>query len=139
MYNAWGESQKALEFLDRVHAINLKFEALKDELAFLHNCLVNYSQTIGYIMILMKEEPVTAYLIKEPVYTHVNNGNLVEAENIYALFDAKDADKKYQAENAYNILYGYNYQNGRVNFYCWLKASGLRTDPNFQVYVEQMI
>ena len=61
MYNGWGECEKALEFLNKVYELNPKYEGLKVELAYSHNCLKNYDKAIDYIMESMREEPVTAY------------------------------------------------------------------------------
>lgn len=139
MYNSWGECENALEFLEKAYNLNPKYEGLKVELAYSHNCLKNYNKAIEYLMESMREEPVTAYLIKELIYAQVNNGDLQDAENTFNLFDSKISDKTYQPENAYNILQAYYFKNDIINFNRWLEESNVQADKRFQPYVEQMI
>tara|TARA_R110002020_G_scaffold379911_2_gene591152 strand:- start:909 stop:1742 length:834 start_codon:yes stop_codon:yes gene_type:complete len=139
MYNGWGECEKALEFLNKVYELNPKYEGLKVELAYSHNCLKNYDKAIDYIMESMREEPVTAYLIKELIFSQSKNGDLQDAENTFNLFDSKIPDKSYRSENAYNILQGYYNNKDLKNFNRWLKESNIQADKRFQTYIEQMI
>ena len=139
MYNGWGECEKALEFLNKAYELNPKYEGLKVELAYSHNCLKNYNKAIEYIMESMREEPITAYLIKELIFSQSKNGDLKDAENTFNLFDSKISDKRYRSENAYNILQGYYYKRDLTNFNRWLKESNIQADKRFQTYVEQMI
>jgi len=139
MYNGWGECKKALEFLNKVYELNPKYEGLKVELAYSHNCLKNYDKAIDYIMESMREEPVTAYLIKELIFSQSKNGDLQDAENTFNLFDSKIPDKSYRSENAYNILQGYYNNKDLKNFNRWLKESNIQADKRFQTYIEQMI
>lgn len=139
MYNGWGECEKALEFLNKAYEINPKHEGLRVELAYSHNCLKNYNKAIEYIMESMREEPVTAYLIKELIFSQSKSGDLQDAENTFNLFDSKISDKSYRSENAYNILQGYYYNKDLANFNRWLKESNIQSDKRFQTYIEQMI
>ena len=139
MYNGWGECEKALEFLNKAYELNPKYEGLKVELAYSHNCLKNYNKAIEYIMESMREEPITAYLIKELIFSQSKNADLKDAENTFNLFDSKISDKRYRSENAYNILQGYYYKRDLTNFNRWLKESNIQADKRFQTYVEQMI
>ncbi|WP_430401176.1 hypothetical protein [Flavobacterium sp.] len=139
MYNGWGECEKALEFLNSAYLLNPKYEGLKVELAYSYNCLKNYDKAIEILMQSIKEEPVTAYTIKELIFSQAKNGNLQDAENTFNLFDSKISDKSYKPENAYNILQGYYLKKDHVNFYRWIKESNIQSDKRFQPYVEQMI
>ena len=139
MYNGWGECEKALEFLNKAYQLNPKYNGLKIELAYSHNCLKNHHKAIEYLMESMKEEPVNAYLIKELIYAQVNNGDLKDAENTFNLFDSKIADKTYRSENAYNILQSYYVKKDITNFNKWLNESNIQEDKRFQPYIEQMI
>lgn len=139
MYNAWGECEKALDYLNSAYKLNPKFKELKVELAYSYNCLKKYDKAIEILMQSIKEEPVTAYTIKELIYSQAKNGDLQDAENTFNLFDSKITDKIYKAENAYNILQGYYLKKDRTNFYRWLKESNIQNDEKLQPYVEQMI
>ncbi|MFA5620966.1 MAG: hypothetical protein WDA08_11740 [Weeksellaceae bacterium] len=139
MYNGWGECEKALEFLNSAYTINPKYNDLKVELAYSHNCLGNYNKAIEYIMESMREELVTAYLIKELIYAQAKNGDLKDAENTFVLFDSKISDKTYHSENAYNILQSYYLMKDVANFNRWLQETELINDERFRPYVEQMI
>lgn len=139
MYNGWGECEKALEFLNKAYNLDPKYEGLKVELAYSYNCLKNYNKAIEYLMESIKNEPVTAYTIKELIFSQAKNGDLKDAENTYNLFDSKIADKAYRSENAYNILQGYYLKKDRENFNRWLNESNIQNDKTFKSYVEQMI
>lgn len=139
MYNGWGECEKALDFLNNAYKIDPKYKGVRVELAYSYNCLGNYNKAIEYITESMKEEPVTSYLIKELIYSQAKNGDLMDAENTFNLFDSKIADKTYRSENAYNILLGYYLKKDIKNFNRWLKKSNLKNDEKFSSYVEQMI
>lgn len=139
MYNAWGECEKALEFLNKAYILDRKYNGLRTELAYSYNCLGNYKKAIEYIMESIQEEPVTSYLIKELIYSQAKNGDLSDAENTFNLFDTKISDKTYKSENAYNILQGYYLKKDIFNFNRWLKESNLNNDERFHAYTEQMI
>ncbi|MDR0227492.1 MAG: tetratricopeptide repeat protein [Flavobacteriaceae bacterium] len=139
MYNGWGECEKALEFLNKAYKLNRQYEGLRVELAYSYNCLGNYNKAIKYLMESMREESVTAYLIKELIYSQAKNGDLVDAENTFDLFDSKISDKAYRPENAYNILQGYYLLKDIENFNRWLQKTDLENNERFRSYVKQMI
>jgi tetratricopeptide (TPR) repeat protein len=139
MYNGWGECEKALEFLNRAYKLNPKYEGLKVELAYSYNCLKNYSKSIEILMQSLKEETVTAYTIKELIYSQAKNGDLQDAEKTFNLFLSKIPDTSYKSENAFNILQGYYLKKDNKNFQRWLTESNIKSDKKFQPYVEQMI
>lgn len=139
MYNGWGECEKALEFLNKAYKLNRQYEGLRVELAYSYNCLGNYNKAIKYLMESMREESVTAYLIKELIYSQAKNSDLVDAENTFDLFDSKISDKAYRLENAYNILQGYYLLKDIENFNRWLQKTDLENNERFRSYVKQMI
>lgn len=139
IYNGWGECEKALEFLNRAYKLNPKYEGLKVELAYSYNCLKNYSKAIEILMQSLKEETVTAYTIKELIYSQAKNGDLQDAENTFNLFLLKISDTTYKSENAFNILQGYYLKKDNKNFQRWLTESNIKSDKRFEPYVEQMI
>ncbi len=139
IYNGWGECEKALEFLNNAYNLDPKYVGLKVELAYSHNCIKNYDQAIQYLMESIKDEPVTAYTIKELIFSQVKKGDLRDAENTYNLFDPRIDDKTYRSENAYNILQAYYLKKDRANFHRWLKESNIQSSKSFKSNVEQMI
>ncbi len=139
IYNGWGECEKALEFLNRAYKLNSKHEGLKVEIAYSYNCLKNYKKAIEVLMQSINEETVTAYTIKELIYSQAKNGDLKDAENTFNLFLSKISDTTYKSENAYNILQGYYLKKDYANFQRWLTESNIKSDKIFQPYVEQMI
>jgi len=139
MYNGWGECEKALDFLNKAYQLNPKYKGLKVELAYSYNCLKNYSKAIEILLQSLKEEPPTAYTIKELIYSQAKNGDLKNAENTFNFFLSKISDTTYKSENAFNILQGYYLKKDSANFQRWLTESNIKSDNRFQPYVEQMI
>ena len=138
MYNAWGECEKALEFLNKAYLLNPKFSGLKVELAYSYNCLQNYSKAIELLMLALKEEPITAYIVKELIYAQAKNGDVQTAEDTFNHYLPMITDTTYKAENAYNILQGYFIKKDVKNFHRWLNASDLKSDKKLLPYVERM-
>lgn len=138
-YNGWGECEKALEFLDKAYLQNPNYNGLRVELAYSHNCLNNPNKAIEYLMESLKNDEVTAYTIKELIYSHVNNKNVDEAEKIYELFDSKIHDKSFQLENEFNILGGYYLKGDKENFHRWLKKTNIESNERVKPNIQQMI
>lgn len=140
-YNAWGECEKALEFLEKAKTIDIKYKGLRVELAYSYNCLKRYSEAIEILKKAVKDDPLDAYTNKELIFAYINNGNLKEAKNICRKVVKDCPDKTYNAENTYNILHTYYMKKDIANFNDWLAETGsyLLIDKNFKGYVEIMI
>ncbi|MCZ8143682.1 hypothetical protein [Flavobacterium sp.] len=139
MYNAWGECEKALEFLNKAYLLNPKYKGLKVELAYSYNCMKNYSKAIELLTLTLHEEPATAYIVKELIFAQAQSGDAQKAENTYTHYLPIITDTTYKAENAFNILQGYYFKKDLKNFQRWLVASDLKSDKRLLPYVERMV
>ena len=139
-YNAWGECEKALEFLEKAKKTDIEYKGLRVELAYSYNCLERYSDAIEILKKAVKDAPLDAYTNKELIYAYAKSGNIKEAKNICRKMVRDCPDKTFNAEIAFNILQAYFMKKDIANFNDWLAESGsyLLNDKNLKGYVEAM-
>lgn len=140
MYNGWGECQKALEFLERARRLDPDYEGVRVELAYSYNCLDRSSEAIVVLEEALKTNPTDAYMNKELIYAQAKTDQLDQA--IISFNNALEVckDKTYDAENAYQILYGYFKRKDSVSFDGWFKRykNLLESDKRFPPIIEQL-
>lgn len=135
-YNGWEECEKALEFLEKAQKINPDYNGLRVELAFSYNCLKQYQKAADILKIALKAEPLDAYINKELIYSTAKSGQVEEAANLCRKVFSECPDKKYNPENAYQVLQQYYLAKDVKNFNIWLKEtkSYLFSDERFKKF-----
>jgi tetratricopeptide (TPR) repeat protein len=119
MYNGWDLCAKALTYLERAKQIEPNYEGLNVELAFSYNCLSQYDKAEKILEAEMKNNSSNAYVVKEYIYTLVQNKKIDLASTQFFNAASNLKDKTYNAENCFNIL-GYYYKTkDKANFNKW--------------------
>jgi tetratricopeptide (TPR) repeat protein len=128
MYNGWGECAKAITYLERAEKINPKYKGLAVELSYSYNCLKEYDKADAILAEEIKTNSEDAYVNKEYIYTLTINNKIDKAVTQFEKSIKTLNEKKYNAENCYNILQYYYFQKDKVNFKKWYQI--LQTQPN---------
>ena len=121
MYNGWSECKTALSYLEKANNINPDYKGLAVELAFSFNCLKQYDKAENILEKAIEINPSDAYIRKEYIYTLSKNNKVEKAAKQYEIAKVKVKDKRYDAENCYNILQSYYYQKDKDSFNKWYK------------------
>lgn len=140
LHNAWGECQKALDFLEKADKLDPKYPRLAVELAYSYNCLERYADALKVLERALKESPDDSYVTKEYIYSLARSKQPDKAKTVYK----KSLDKQqtqYQAENAYNILLGYLLLKDKPGFNNWLAETNslYSKNPQLKQAVEMMV
>jgi len=119
MYNDWGMSEKALEYLEPGYNKYPDYKGMAVELAFAYNALNKFEQAIPVLNKAVEFTPNDWYLYKELSYAllqteRIEEGGKAAMKGIgYATQDAM------KAEMAYNIAYKYYKKTDKENFSRW--------------------
>jgi tetratricopeptide (TPR) repeat protein len=122
-YNGWDECAKALIYLQRAQKIDPNYKGLSVELAYSYNCLKLYDSAISVLKDALKANPTDAYTNKELIYAQMKSGQLDKASESCRNAIAICADKTYNGENCYNLLYEYFLKKDKNNFNLWLSEA----------------
>jgi len=128
VYNQWNQADKALVYLEKVKAVNPKYNGLIFEFAFAYNVLKQYDNASRVLKQAIVENPKDCLLYKELVYAQLNV-KLTDAEETY-----KDADKNcsvnsYKSEMAHNIAYHYYLLKNKQKFNYWAEEVTKNSKP----------
>ena len=122
-YNAWGESKKALTYLEKAYAINPHYKGLEFELSFAYNALHEYEKAIPVLEKAILNNPAECLLYKELSYAEVNSDMLEKAnETCKKGIEACD-NHDMKAEIAYNLAYRYFKKKDKKQFNTWVKET----------------
>ena len=135
LYNGWGECARALTYLERAGKIDPKFKGLAVELAFSYNCLQQYERSEQILEAEIKVNPADAYVNKEYVYTLVKSGKIDKAESQFEKTIVGLADKRFHAENSFNIMQYFFAKKNREKFLKWYDI--LLKQPNENKMIAQ--
>jgi tetratricopeptide (TPR) repeat protein len=119
LYNHWGESEKALSYLERAKILNPDYEGLTFELSFAYNDLGEFDNALGILLPAIKNNPENCLLYKELAYTYYNIGKMNEAESTSVIGMAKCEDDQLKAQIAYNIAYLFYKEKNIPKFKRW--------------------
>lgn len=128
LYNAYGSCAKALTYLERAQKIDPNYENLAVELAYSYNCLEEYQKAEDVLLPEIKKEVLDAYVNKEYIFTLTKNNKIEKAMQQFNKAVTTLTDNQYDAENCYNILQYFYFQNDKVNFNKWFDE--LKKHPN---------
>ena len=128
LYNGYNECQKALSYLEKAATINPKHKGLAVELAFSYNCLKQYDKAETVLEEELKMNSENAYVNKEFIYSLSKNNKIDKAVKQFYSSIQTLKDKQYNAENCYNILQYYYYQDDKESFNTFYKE--LQKHPN---------
>ena len=123
LYNSWGESAKALSYLQRAQQLDPKFSSLAPELAYTYNALQQYDKAIPVALDGLKIASTNCYTYKELSYAQLQSGQLENAAATYQKSVALCADKETKSEIAFNITGHYYRAKDRSNFDYWAKET----------------
>lgn len=132
LYNSWGNSKKALEFLERAQKIDSKYKGLEFELAYAYNATEQYDKAIIVLQGALKTTPDDCYLYKELSYSEMHLGKLGKASETCKTGIAKCTDKQMKSEIAYNLAYQYHQAKDKANFEKWVAESKKWATPGDQ-------
>lgn len=140
MYNGWNECEKALGFLLKAKSIDANYEGLAVEIAYSYNCLKDYDNAIIVLEEAINENPTSAYVNKELIYTLVKSEQIEDAIEAYNTSVKLNVENTYNAENCFNILGYYYEKKDRKNFDFWKKELKKWPNSNEQItnYVKLM-
>lgn len=118
-YNAWGESGKALQYLEKVKNVNPKYNGLDFELAFAFNALAQYDKAIEIIEEALKNKPDDCNLNKELVFA-LTKANQLDS-SIQKIRNSLEAckNKEIRNEMLWNIIAYYFKKKDKEQFKTW--------------------
>ena len=118
-YNAWNESEKALNYLIKVAEINSKQIGLNYELAFAYNALKQYDKAIIILNEALKTDSKNCQLYKELLYAQMNLKDIDKAmESSKAALEVC-SDKNFRYQMLRDLLYYYFTKKDKEQFKVW--------------------
>jgi tetratricopeptide (TPR) repeat protein len=118
-YNHWGESAKALTYLEKAYQINPKYKSLGFELSFAYNALEQYEKAVEVLENAIADNPDECLLYKEFSYAYIHLNQLVKADEACRKGIQQCKENKLKAEIAYNMTYTYYSRKDKSNFNHW--------------------
>jgi len=111
MYNAWGDTKKALTYLNKVKKIDRKYPGLNKEYYYAYNGEKRQTLTEFYlyeaIADLSAARQTNCELYKSLVFKQTNSNQLKQAEEMYYYALKECVDETAKADMAYNIAFQY--------------------------------
>lgn len=118
-YNAWNESAKALEFLEKAEKLDANFKGLQTELAFSYNALQKFDKAEIALKKAVANDPNDCYTYKELAYTYTQMQNFDNVIQTYTTMTTKCKETNYVIETAYNLAYEYFKLKDKKQFDKW--------------------
>jgi len=137
-YNAAGDSQTALKYLDKAYKANPHYKGLEFEVAYAYNALNRPDDAIALLESAVKYDPKNIMFYRELGYAYMNKKDYDKAIALYKqginLYpDAQSANEP-KAEMAFNLASVYHKMGKDDNYKEWVvKAKGWSL-PNSDVY-----
>lgn len=123
LYNSWGESNKAIAFLERAKKIDTAYPELDYELAFAYNGANQYDKAISLLENSIITDPENCYLYKELAFAQMHLGLLEKAAATCKKGIALCPDKGIKSDIAYNITYQYYKVRNKEEFKSWAEET----------------
>ncbi|HQW42859.1 MAG: hypothetical protein IPP02_00315 [Chitinophagaceae bacterium] len=118
-YNHWGESAKALTYLEKAYRLNPTYKGLAFELSYAYNALEQYEKAIPVLEKAIAGNPEECLLYKELSFAQIFLQQLDKAGESCRNGIKHCEDKKMKAEIAYNLAYTYFTKKDKLNFDNW--------------------
>lgn len=118
VYNQWDLADRALVYLEKVKAIDPKYNGLILEFAFAYNVLKQYDKAVFLLKQAIIGNPKDCLLHRELVYAQLNI-KLTDAEETYKNADKDCSDSTSKSEMAYNIACHYYLLKNKQKFNYW--------------------
>ena len=122
-YNHWGESAKALAYLEKAYKLNPGYKNAEFELAFAYNALERFNDAIMVLEKAIVRTPKECLLYKELSYAQIHIEQLEKASESCTKGIRSCDDKKMKAEIAYNLTYSYFSKKDKANFEVWARET----------------
>jgi len=118
-YNHWGESAKALAYLEKAYTLEPTKEGLEFELAYAYNALSRFNEAIAVLEKAIQHKPAECLYYKELSYAQIHVNNMKKADEATRNGVQHCEDKKMKAEICYNLTYTYYKNKDKANFSIW--------------------
>jgi tetratricopeptide (TPR) repeat protein len=134
MYNDWGMSEKALEYLEPGYNRYPDYKGMAVELSFAYNALEKFEQAIPVLKKTIELIPNDWYLYKELSYALLQTDKLQEAGEAAMKGIGYASQDAIKAEMAYNLAYKYYKKTDKANFSHWADEALKWTKKGDQFY-----
>lgn len=118
-YNHWGESQKALSYLEPVYRLQPETKSVEFELSFAYNALGRYNEALVVLEKAVKRNPEECLLYKELSYAQIYLNKTEEAIASCRSGIQYCTEKNMKAEIAYNMAYTFYKNKDKSRFEEW--------------------
>ena len=124
MYNGWGDSEKALTYLEKADSINPSFEGLQTELAYSYNALKKFDKAEVALKKAIEQNPKDCYSLKELAYTYRHLLALEKSIEVYhKTISVCPTHKDWIQETAFNLAGAYYQVRDKRQFEFWNKET----------------
>ncbi len=121
--NANNESKRALNYLEKIYAVNSSYKGLPFELSYSYNALGNFEKAIPILEKVLQSEPEDCSLYKELSFAKMHLNMLEEAENVYKKMLESCHDNKQKGEVSFNLATIYHNKHDFDKTKIWLEES----------------
>ena len=128
-YNHWGESAKALTYLEKAYALDPQKENVEFELAYAYNALSRFNEAIIVLDKAILRKPAECLYYKELSYAQIHVNNMSKADEATRSGVQYCEDKKMKAEICYNLTYTYFKNKDKANFVNWAAETKKWAEP----------
>jgi tetratricopeptide (TPR) repeat protein len=137
-YNAAGDSQTALKYLDKAYKANPHYKGLEFEVAYAYNALSRPGDAITVLESAVKYDPKNVMFYRELGYAYMNKKDYDKAITLYKqginLYPDMQGANENKAEMAFNLASVYHKMSKDDDYKEWIvKAKGWSL-PNSDVY-----
>lgn len=134
-YNHWGESAKALTYLEKAYKLDPAYKGVEFELAYAYNALEQFDKAVPVLTTaLERPEAEPCLLYKELCYAQMflNRMNEASASSLKGIEACEDVQLK--AEMAYNMAYQFYKRKDKENCRNWAAEVQKWTKPGNRYY-----
>lgn len=128
-YNHWGESAKALTYLEKAYALDPQKENVEFELAYAYNALERFNDAIAVLDKAIQRKPAECLYYKELSYAQIHVNNMGKADEATRSGVQHCEDKKMKAEICYNLTYTYFKNKDKSKFEIWAAETKKWAEP----------
>jgi tetratricopeptide (TPR) repeat protein len=137
-YNAAGDSQTALKYLDKAYKTHPHYKGLEFEVAYAYNALNRPDDAIRVLESAVKYDPKNMMFYRELGYAYMNKKDYDKAIELYkqgiGLYPDMQGANENKAEMAFNLASVYHKMGKDDDYKEWIvKAKGWSA-PNSDVY-----
>lgn len=134
-YNHWGESAKALTYLEKAYALDPAHEGVEFELAYAYNALEQFEKALPVLAKALERPGAdNCLLYKELSYANMSLKRMNEAAASSMKGIGACKDEQLKAEMAYNMAYAFYKINDKENCRNWATEVKKWTKPGNAYY-----